>query len=76
MKKYVIKNDNSYLHYEFGADNIWVENINNATVYDENDIDQNCVPSCVYEIESLVRHGLTKVKLIEVENFYKEKNII
>jgi hypothetical protein len=53
---------------------MWVKDISEATIYDDRKIDQNCVPSYLYVIDSLTRYdGFPDVKLVEVKTFYKEK---
>jgi hypothetical protein len=71
-QKYVIKNKDLYLHTEIMEDDSWVEDISDATIFDEKDIDQNCVPTCSYVIDSLVRKEHQDAKLVEVKAFYRE----
>jgi hypothetical protein len=74
MAQYVIKNNNLYYHSEILKDSFWVEEISNATIFDDNQIDQNCVPSYCYVIDGLNRYeGFPDAKVIEVERFYREK---
>ncbi len=73
MAEYVIKNNNQYYHWEF-LKSYWVDSILEATVYNDDQTDQNCTPSWMYVIDGLNRYdGFPDAKIVEVERFYKEK---
>ena len=74
MAKYVIKNNDLYLNHEPFKEYLWVMHVPNATIYDDGEIDQNCVPSCLYVLDTVQRSlGCLGAKLVEVEAHYTEK---